>query len=138
MQQMKQASLALAVALYLLGPLGVAGANKRWSTEVDVLHKVPCKKVDRVKRGDKVRIMLATMADNEGIDPVRSQHAVEHDFIVGQYRIPPVDSSVKGMCLGEKRAVHVLWDHMPGMVYEVELVNHTTRRGVVIQPKVDL
>lgn len=91
------------------------------SHRTHVVEKVQCRRSDRVRQGDGVKVGIAAASRINGVDHV-SASVAEQDFVVGRHAIPAVNAALLGMCVGEVRKVSLYWDGKPGLQYQLRLL----------------
>ncbi len=94
------------------------------------LKKNKCSKHEKVRKGDEVTILLSASVLTAAGDFHESESPSEQKFIVGRHNIPPINSGIVGMCLGDKRLVTIRVEQSPGAVsdpmkYVVTLVSNS-------------
>merc|ERR1719384_2943045 len=116
--------------MLLVALLSMCAEAGKVSYSVKVLQKQKCRKSEKVRRGDSIRVLLSASADTGAGDHLASDGTAEQEFIVGKHGVPPINKGVVGMCVGEARRVRVRVEQQPGAVsdpmdYVVQLLGRS-------------
>mmetsp|Transcript_57661 Transcript_57661/g.167006 ORF Transcript_57661/g.167006 Transcript_57661/m.167006 type:complete len:147 (+) Transcript_57661:62-502(+) len=128
------APLLLLLSMLCFGGLpcakgGSGGGKIRHSTKT--LQRGPrCAQSEKVRRGDEIQLRMSAGSDTASGESYASKGAAVQTFVVGRHRIPPINTGVLGMCVGDVRRIRVRVEQEPGiasdpMDYVVELLEST-------------